>query len=155
MPMLKALREALEDNHIPYLLQTHPRTYSSQETAAVQHVPGREMAKVVMVKKDKQSIMTVLPASHRVNWDRLQEALGGEVALEQEQEFRRLFPYCETGAEPPFGNLFGLEVWVDTALAQDEEIVCNAGTHYQTVRLRYADYAWLVQPNVAAFAEHV
>ena len=154
MPMLNALREALETNHIPYLLQTHPRTYSSQATAAVQHVPGREMAKVVMVKKDGRPIMTVLPASHQVNLTRLKESLGGEVELEREQEFRRLFPHCETGAEPPFGHLFGLDVWVDTALAEDEEIVCNAGTHYQTVRLRYADFAWLVRPHLATFAEH-
>ncbi len=154
MSIFNALQETLEANHIPYRLQTHPRTYSSQKTAAVQHVPGREMAKVVMVKKDGRPIMTVLPASHRVNFARLKESLGGEVELESEQEFRRLFPYCETGAEPPFGNLFGLDVWVDTALAEDEEIVCNAGTHYQTVRLRYADFAWIVQPHVATFAEH-
>ena len=155
MPMLNALREALEANHIPYLLQTHPRVYSSQETAAVLHVPGTQMAKVVIVKKDRQPLMTVLAASHRVNFSHLQAALGGEVELAREQEFRRLFPYCETGAEPPFGNLFGLEVWVDMALTEDEKIVCNAGNHYQTVLLRYADFAWLVQPQVALFAEHV
>ncbi len=154
MPMLKALRDVLETNHIPYQLRTHPRTYNSQATAAVQHVPGKQMAKVVMIKKDGQPLMTVLPASHRVNLTRLQATLGGEIELEREQEFRRLFPHCETGAEPPFGNLFGLEVWVDTALAEDEEIICNAGTHFQTVRLRYADFAWLVQPHVATFAEH-
>ncbi len=155
MAMLKVLRDVLETNHVPYLLQTHPRVYTSQETAAVLHVPGMQMAKVVMVKKDGQPLMTVLPASHRVNFSRLQAALGEEVELAREQEFRRLFPYCETGAEPPFGNLFGLEVWVDMALTEDEEIVCNAGNHYQTVLLRYADFAWLVQPQVALFAEHV
>jgi len=85
----------------------------------------------------------------------LQEALGGRVELETEQEFRDLFPGCETGAEPPFGNLFNIEVWVDTSLTQDEEIVFNAGTHRQTVRMRYEDFARLVKPRVAMFAQHL
>ena len=153
MAILQQLQEMLDAYGVPYQVLTHQRVYSTQRTAACQHIPGKDMAKVVMVKQDDRSVMTVLPASHRVNFSQLQAELGGQVRLEGEQEFRMLFPHCETGAEPPFGNLFGLEVWVDRTLTEDEEIVFNAGTHCHAVRMRYADFAWLVQPQVAAFAQ--
>jgi Ala-tRNA(Pro) deacylase len=99
--------------------------------------------------------MLVLPASHRVNFSWLHEILHCRATLEQEREFRDLFPGCETGAEPPFGNLFNLDTIVDTALTKDEEIVFNAGSHWQTIKLRYDDYARLVHPRIAKFAEHL
>lgn len=155
MPMLRKLQEYLDANQVKYQVLTHSEAYTAQEIAALQHVPGRQMAKVVMVKKDGAPIMTLLPASHRINFARLQEVLGGRVELETEKEFRDLFPGCETGAEPPFGNLFNLEVWADTSLAEGEEIVFNAGTHRQTVRMRYEDFARLVKPRMATFAQHL
>jgi len=75
--------------------------------------------------------------------------------LESADEFRALSPECETGAEPPFGHLFGVDMLVDTALTEDEEIVFNAGSHWQTVKMRYADYARLVNPRIASFADHL
>lgn len=153
MPILSKLQEYLDANQVKYQVLTHSEAYTAQEIAALQHVPGKQMAKVVMVKKDDQPVMTVLPASQRIDFTRLQAVLGGRVELETEQEFRGLFPGCETGAEPPFGNLFGLEVWVDTSLTEDEEIVFNAGTHRQTVRMRYGDFAQLARPRVATFAQ--
>ena len=122
----------------------------------MQHIPGKMMAKVVMVKKeDGTPVMLVLPASHKVDFAQLRAVLGTRAELEQEREFRGLFPDCETGAEPPFGNLFTLDTIVDTVLTQDEEIVFNAGSHWQTVRMRYDDYARLVRPRVAKFARHL
>jgi Ala-tRNA(Pro) deacylase len=109
-----------------------------------------------MVKKENGTpVMLVLPASHKVDFAQLREVLGVRAELEQEREFRDLFSGCETGAEPPFGNLFNLDTIVDPALARDEEIVFNAGSHWQTVRMRYADYAHLVRPRVAPFARHL
>jgi Ala-tRNA(Pro) deacylase len=90
-----------------------------------------------------------------VNFARLREVLHSHVELEQEREFRDLFPGCETGAEPPFGNLFGLDTIVDTALTENDEIVFNAGSHWQTVRMRYEDYERLAHPRIATFAEHL
>src|SRR6266852_8332717 len=112
------------------------------------------MAKVVMVKKENgPPVMLVLPASHKVDFAQLREVLGARAELEQEREFRDLFPGCETGAEPPFGNLFNLDTVVDTALTEDEEIVFNGGSHWQTVRMCYNDFARLVHPRVVTFAE--
>jgi Ala-tRNA(Pro) deacylase len=99
--------------------------------------------------------MLVLPASHQVDFGRLRQVLGEDAELEREEQFRTLFPGCEVGAEPPFGNLFDLDTFVDTSLAEDEEIVFNAGSHWQTVRMRYDDYQRLVHPRVAKFARHL
>ncbi len=153
MPILKKLQEYLDDNKVKYQVLTHSIAYTAQEIAALQHVPGKQMAKVVMLKKDGKPFMAVLPATHRVSFSRLQEVLGEKVEMETEEEFRDLFPGCETGAEPPFGNLFNLETWVDTSLTKNKEIVFNAGNHRQTVRLAYEDYARLVKPRIATFAE--
>jgi Ala-tRNA(Pro) deacylase len=153
MTILRELQTYLDAHRVSYEVLTHPIAYTAQEVAHAQHIPGREMAKVVMVKKENGApVMLVLPATHTVDFAQLQAVLGARVELEEERTFRDLFPDCKTGAEPPFGNLFGLDTLVDTALTQDEEIVFNAGSHWQTMRLRYADFARLVQPCIAAFA---
>lgn len=156
MPVLRRLQDYLDEHKIKYRVITHSTAYTAQEVAHAQHLPGKLVAKVVMGKKGNGTpVMLVLPASHKVNFAWLQEILHGHATLEQEREFRDLFPGCETGAEPPFGNLFDLETIVDTALTQDEEIVFNAGSHWQTIRMRYDDYARLARPRIAKFAEHL
>lgn len=155
MPILPKLQEYLDQHHVKYEVQTHWTAYTAQEVAAAEHISGKEVAKVVMVKKDDGTpTMLVLPASHRVDFNKLTAMLGTRVELEPEREFRHLFPECEVGAEPPFGNLFALDTFVDRTLTEDEEIVFNAGTHQDTVRMRYQDFAQLVQPRVAEFARH-
>ena len=156
MPVLRKLQEYLDENKIKYQILTHSTAYTAQEVAQVQHIPGKQVAKVVMVKKEGgKPVMLVLPASHKVNFTWLREVLHERAELEEEREFRHLFPGCETGAEPPFGNLFQLDTIVDTALSEDEEIVFNAGSHWQTIKMDYDDYKRLVHPRVARFAEHL
>ena len=156
MPILPKLQKYLDEHKMKYQVLTHSTAYTAQEVAQLQHVPGKMVAKVVMVKKENGTpVMLVLPASHKVDFAQLGEVLATRAELEQEREFRDLFAGCETGAEPPFGNLFNLETVVDASLARDEEIVFNAGSHWQTVRMRYDDYARLVRPRVAPFARHL
>jgi Ala-tRNA(Pro) deacylase len=153
MTMLMTLQEYLDAHHVGYQVMAHPLAYTAQEVARLQHIPGREMAKVVMVKTaEGTSMMLVLPATHRVDFTALDTVLHTQATLEEEREFRALFPDCETGAEPPFGNLFHLETLVDTSLTKDDEILFNAGSHRETLRMRYADYAELVHPRIASFA---
>jgi Ala-tRNA(Pro) deacylase len=156
MPILRQLQEVLDAYKVAYEVLPHSETYTAQETAEVQRIPGQKMAKVVMVKKENGTpVMLVLPASYRVNFSWLREVLGTRAELESEQEFRGLFPGCDTGAEPPFGNIFELDTVIDTSLTKDDEIVFNAGSHLQTVRMRYDDYVRIVHPKIAKFAEHV
>lgn len=156
MPILAKLREFLEASRVPYSVHSHPSAYTAQEIAALQHVKGRQLAKVVMVRAGTEFLMLVLPADHRVDFAKLKAVLGGkEARLAQEAEFRDLFPECEVGAMPPFGNLYGLPVYVDRALEKDEEIVFNAGTHTLTAKVAFRDYAALVRPTIAEFAVHV
>lgn len=153
MAMLKTLQEYLDTHHVGYQVMAHPAAYTAREVAHLQHVPAREMAKVVMVKTaDGKPMMLVLPATHRVDFSALDSALHTRTRLEEEREFCELFPDCETGAEPPFGNLFQLETLVDTSLTKDDEILFNAGSHRETLRMRYSDYAELVHPRIASFA---
>jgi Ala-tRNA(Pro) deacylase len=153
MPILTKLREFLDQNKVAYEVISHRQAFTAQEIAAVEHVPGKQLAKVVMLRSGKDFIMAVLPAPLRVDLDSAKAVIGKvDLALATEQEFKGLFPQCEPGAMPPFGNLYNLPVYVDRALTEDEEIVFNAGTHTQTVKMKYADFARLVQPKIAAFA---
>ncbi len=103
-----------------------------------------------MVKIDGNMAMAVLPASYKVNLDLLKEAAGAsEIELADEQEFEGLFPECAPGAMPPFGNLYGMKVFVAESLAEDEQIAFNAGSHTELIRLAYQDFAGLVEPKVA------
>jgi Ala-tRNA(Pro) deacylase len=133
-------------------VHSHPQAYTAQEVAALAHVAGRMLAKVVMAKAGDRLIMLVMPADHRVDLERLKGTLGNDVRLATEAEFRDAFPGCEVGAMPPFGNLFGIPVYVDRSLEADEEIVFNAGTHTMTAKLAFGDFVRLTEPRMAEFA---
>ncbi|MBI3977485.1 MAG: YbaK/EbsC family protein [Chloroflexi bacterium] len=150
------LESFLRENRTPFELQHHPRAYTAQDVASSEHLPGKLMVKVVMVFADGRATMLALPASYRVDLAKAASALGArEVRLAHEEEFVALFPDCEVGAMPPFGNLYGLPVYVDKALVEDASIVFQAGTHTDTIRLKYADFERLARPTVADFAQHV
>lgn len=152
MSILKRLKEYLDREKVPYEVLAHTETYTAPELAQTLHVPGKELAKVVILKVGERFAMTVLPANAKVDLKRLKDIFrASHVRLASEEEFKGLFPDCELGAMPPFGNLYGLEVYVDQTLTQDEYIVFQAGTHYEAVKLRYQDFANLVHPTVAEF----
>jgi Ala-tRNA(Pro) deacylase len=155
MAMVKRLQEYLDSQAIPYEVKQHRETYTSQEIAATSHVSGKAMAKVVMVKRGGEFVMAVLPSACRVGVDRLAQVFGVPgVGIAREQEFATLFPDCDTGAMPPFGNLYQIEVYVDEEIARHSHIVFQAGNHHELVVMRYADFARLVQPKVAEFCSH-
>lgn len=150
----KRLENLLQEKHVWYKSLVHTEAYTAQEVAASMHVKGRELAKSVMVKADGEIVMTVLPASSKVDFGKLKEVLRkNDLTLAKEDEFTGLFPDCETGAEPPFGNLYQVETVVDKSLAGDEYIYFNAGTHYEAVEMKYKDFEELAKPKVAEFAE--
>lgn len=148
MPV-ERLKRFLEEEGVEYETLSHDEAYTAQEVAASAHVPGKELAKTVMVKIDGEMAMVVLPADDRVNLDRVREAADAdEVELAGEAEFEDLFPSCELGAMPPFGNLWGMEVFADPRLAEDETIAFEAGSHTELVRVAYGDFERLVGPRV-------
>jgi Ala-tRNA(Pro) deacylase len=149
MPLRK-LKEFLDSHNIKHVRISHSQAFTAQEIAATAHIPGKELAKTVMVKIDRTMAMAVVPASYRVDFDLLKKAAGAKrVGLASEQEFQALFPNCEVGAMPPFGNLYGMEVFVAESLAENEEIAFNAGSHTELIRVRYKDFATHVKPKVA------
>lgn len=152
MPVTK-FKEYLDSRQIKYVSIAHSTAYTAQEIAALTHIPGQEMAKTVMVKLDDALAMAVLPASFQVDLALLKAAAGANSArLAGEADFSASFPDCETGAMPPFGNLYGIAVYVDESLTGDREIAFNAGFHNELVRMSYADYERLAKPKVAKFA---
>lgn len=152
MPV-KKLKTFLDENKVKYVTIKHSSAYTSQEIAAKTHISGKNFAKTVMVKIDKGMAMTVLPASYQLDFSLLQEIFGTpKVSLASEAEFKYLFPDCEVGAMPPFGNLYDMEVFVAETLAEDKEIAFNAGTHTEMIKLKYEDFERLVQPRVFKFS---
>ncbi len=152
MPV-KKLKDYLDTNNIKYVTIFHSPSYTAQEIAASVHVKGKELAKTVMVKLDGKMAMAVLPASHQVDFDRLKTVSGSqEAVLATEQEFKGLFPGCDLGAMPPFGNLYGMDVFVSRPLTEDQEIAFNAGSHYELIRLVFKDFERLVNPRIAEFS---
>ena len=144
--------EFLETNSAKYEVTRHQPTYSAQQMAAAEHVSGREVAKPVLIKADGKYYMCVLAACCKVDLDALKKDLGAaQVALAGEDEMSKLFADCELGAEPPFGNLYGLETLMDESLQADEYIVFQGGTHEQAIRMAVLDYKELVSPRVLRF----
>ena len=153
MPAEK-LAEYLESQGVQYtVIEHHAPVYTAQEIAASTHIPGKQLAKTVMIKVDGGLAMAVIPASQRVNLNRLKELVGaGKVELASEQEFRNKFPDCQVGAMPPFGNLYGIPVYAAQDLAEEIEIAFCAGSHTELVRMAFSDFKRLAEPKILDFA---
>ena len=152
MPINK-LRKFLDDNDIPYVVITHSQAFTAQQVAASAHISGKDIAKTVMIKVNGEMAMAVLPGTYLIDFSLLKEVIGtDDIRLAGEQEFNELFPDCQNGAMPPFGNLYGMKVYVAKKLAEDHQIAFNAGTHTQLVQLAYKDFERLVKPQILEFS---
>jgi Ala-tRNA(Pro) deacylase len=152
MPV-KKLKDFLDKSKVKYVAVSHSEAFTAQEIAASANIPGKELAKTVMVKLDGKMAMAVLPASCMVDFDLLKKASGAKKAeLAGEKDFKDMFPECDVGAMPPFGNLYEMEVFAAESLAEEEEIAFNAGSHTELIRLAYKDFERLVEPKVVKFS---
>jgi Ala-tRNA(Pro) deacylase len=143
------LQEYLDEHRVRYVSIKHSPAFTAQELAAAAHIPGKDVAKTVVVKLDGVMAMVVLPAPEMIRLNHLKVETGVDlVELASEQEFKGRFPDCEVGAMPPFGNLYDMRTLVAESLTDDQEIAFNAGTHTELIRMAYADYEDLVRPEV-------
>jgi len=154
MKCKERLAAYLKENGVKFQQMTHTTAYTSQEVAAAQGVSGKQLAKVVIVKADDKPAMLALQASAMVDFKKAPKVLGAKtVRLAKEGEFADLFPDCEVGSMPPFGNLYNVPVCVDEGLAAVKDIVFEVGSHTATFKVAYADFARLANPKVAAFSK--
>lgn len=150
---LTSLIDHLDRQNIKYVVIHHSPAYTAQGIAGLAHIPGQELAKTVIVRLDGKLVMAVLPAKYHVDLMLLRRAAKAKTAaLASEEDFQATFPECETGAMPPFGNLFGLTVFADHSLEKDKEIAFNAGTHRELIRMTWDDFKRLVEPKIISFA---
>jgi Ala-tRNA(Pro) deacylase len=153
MPILTKLREFLDQNQVDYTHTVHPLAYTAREVASAEHVPAREMAKTVIFLSEQGHGMAVLPADSVVDLEQLRQDLGlSRLRLATEAELGELFPACELGAMPPFGNLFSLPDYADSRMAAEDTITFNAGTHRDVIHMHFRDFARLVNPSIVSFA---
>jgi Ala-tRNA(Pro) deacylase len=156
MSISRRVQEYLDQNGVAYEHLEHAPVYTAQEVAQAVHTPGKEVAKAVIVRDDEGFAMAVLPATRKIDLDALREAVGRRrLQLATEDEFKDLFPNCETGAMAPFGNLYDMAVFLDQSLREDESITFNAGTHADAIRMSREAYERLVDPAVAPFSQPV
>jgi Ala-tRNA(Pro) deacylase len=148
MPTTK-LKEFLDANGVAHAVIPHPVAFTATSVAGAAHIPGKEMAKTVVVSLDGQHVLAVVPAHRKVDLERLRQATGALTAeLTEERAFVADFPECEPGAMPPFGNLYGLRVFVEPHLATDRQIAFNAGSHTELISMAYQDFERLVHPRL-------
>jgi Ala-tRNA(Pro) deacylase len=150
---LRRLKDYLDSNKIKYVTITHSSAFTAQEIAASAHIPGKYLAKTVLIKIDGKMAMAVLPASDKVDFDLLKATIGSEnIRLAYEHEFMDKFPDCEVGAMPPFGNLYGMDVYVAKSLSEDEKIAFNACSHSELMQMMYKDFERLANPKILDFS---
>ena len=152
MEIPKQLIDCLNQNKVEYEVLRHSEAVTAQRIAQAEHVKGRHQAKVVMLKSGNENLMVVLPADHHIDLEKIEKAIGKPVSLSRENDFKSLFPDSAIGAMPPFGNLYGLNTYVDKHLADQDYIVFEAGTHTDAIKLSYSDYEKIVKPRVGDFA---
>jgi Ala-tRNA(Pro) deacylase len=151
MPV-KKLKEFLDQEKIKYVSLIHSPAYTAQEVAASAHITGKELAKTIIVELDGKMAMAVLPANRKSVLQDLREVTGSdEVKFASEEGFKEKFPGCETGAMPPFGNLYGMDVYVAECFTENDEIAFNAGSHTEIIKMPCRDFERLVRPKVVSF----
>jgi Ala-tRNA(Pro) deacylase len=154
MAIPQRIRDYLDSQNVPYETLHHSQAFTAQEVAHSLHVSGKKCVKAVIAEGDSKTVMVVIPASHRLNFQELKSALRAkQLEMLVERELVGLFPDCDLGAVPPIGNLYGIDVWVDRAVASTEKILFCAGTHEDCIRMRYSDFAKLTRPFVGHFSE--
>src|SRR5690349_24667882 len=148
MEIPRQLIECLDQNNVQYEILHHTEAVTAQRIAQAEHIKGRHQAKVVMLKSGHQHLMTVLPADHQIDLEKVEKIVGNSVSLDREDEFKSFFPDSAIGAMPPFGHLYGLPTLVDQRLAEQDYIVFEAGTHTDAIIMNYRDYEKIVNPKV-------
>jgi len=147
------LDDFLTNRRVPFQRLVHQPVYTANRVAQALHVPGREMAKSVLLRTGHGYVLAVLPATHHVNLEDVGECLGEErVEMASEADMDKLFPDCERGAMPPFGSMYQLPTLVDDALAEDEEIVFEGQNHSEAIRMTYRDFEEVEHPRRGHFA---
>ena len=150
---LKKLIDFLEENQVKFTRIIHSTAYTAQVIAHRAHISGNMLAKTIVLKDPEEKfVMAVLPANYQIDISKLSKIHGKKLDLATEDEFRRLFPGCETGGMPPFGNLFNLTVYASESLAKSEEIAFNAGNHRELLQMGFSDFKNLVKPEIASFS---
>ena len=150
---IKKLKAFLDENDVKYVTVKHSSAYTSQEIASSVHVSGKEFAKTVIIKINEELAMAVLPATYQIDFKLLAHAFGTKkVTLATEAEFMYHFPDCEVGAMPPFGHLYNMEVYVAEVMRKNKEIIFNAGSHTELIRMKYEDFERLVRPKILKFS---
>jgi Ala-tRNA(Pro) deacylase len=154
MAIPQRIRDYLDSQNVPYETLHHSQAFTAQEVAHSLHVSGKKCEKVVVARRDSKPVLVVMPASHRLNFQELKATLkANQLEMLVENELVGLFPDCDLGAVPPFGNLYGIDVWVDRAVASAEKVIFCAGTHEDCIRMRYSDFAKLTRPFLGHFSE--
>ena len=156
MAISEKLKAFLQASKMKYTAAKHPVVYTAQEIAASQHVPGRQLAKCVLVNTDRGPVLAVLPAIHLIALKKLKALVGAKtLTIAKEADIKERFPDVEVGAMSPFGNLYRVPVVVDRTLEASGDIVFNAGSHTETIKMRYRDFAALVKPKAGVFGQHI
>jgi Ala-tRNA(Pro) deacylase len=156
MTIAPKMKKILDEKHVGYQILQHSLAYTAMETAGAQHIPGKQLIKSVIVNVDGKFVMCVLPSTHLINFDKLKNLLyANEVFLATETEVEMLFPDFDVGAEPPFGELYGLEVYLDRSVSENDDVVFSAGTHTDTIKMKFEDFAHISKAKVAQFADHM
>lgn len=156
MAVSAKLQAFLQAAKVKYTVAKHPVAYTAQEIAAAQHIPGRQLAKCVLAKTDRGPVLAVLPAIHLIDLKKLKTVLGtNTLSIAKEADINAQFPDVEVGAMSPFGNLYQVPVVVDRTLEAAGEIVFNAGSHTETIKMRYQDFARLATPKVGGFGHSI
>jgi Ala-tRNA(Pro) deacylase len=153
MAKLGDMIDYLKKNSVRYEVIEHAPAFTAHEAAVASHVPDKDLAKTLIVQTDDKYCMVVMSADHRLDEHLLGKAIKAkQLHLAQEEDLKPLFPDCELGAMPPFGNLYALPVYIDKSLTNDDEIVFNACSHTKSLRLKMNDYLGLVKPVIAEFS---
>ncbi|KPK38011.1 MAG: prolyl-tRNA synthetase [Omnitrophica WOR_2 bacterium SM23_29] len=156
MAIAAKLKKYLDTSKVKYQVLKHAVAYTAQEIAAAQHVPGKQVVKSVLLKADDKYVLAVLPAIYLIDTAKLKKIVKSKaLKVATEDEIAKVIPDYEVGAMPPFGSLYGLEVYADKTLKEDEEIVFNAGTHTDTVKMKYSGFEKLANPKLADFGKHI
>ncbi len=136
------LNNFLNLSQTPYRVVHHRHTESAADSAHAAHVPTSRVVKSVLLRDRRQGryLMALTPACNRIELGWVGEGTGIDPVLAREAELADVFPDCEVGAVPGFGQAYQLDMIWDDHLGEQQSLFFEAGDHEDLIEIERDEF---------------
>jgi len=154
MGVATTIQDYLESHRVVFDVLEHPHTDSTLRTAEAAHISGDQLAKPVLLGDDSSYLLAIIPATHRLELDRLNQVMARSLEMIEEDEMEATFSDCEKGAIPAIGDAYGIDTVLDTSLSHQSDVYFESGDHEHLIHMTGEDFRHLMEHSPRVQVSH-